>query len=296
MNFSSLVGKFSRKTGILGGHKPDASGAPTMLDVLRFPYGPFRFKANLTKGNPYSVQASTDLRTWHVVADGTSGENFEYLDSDAAKFSHRFYRLLRGKIEATNVIGYASVTLPPGFSMIANPFESSSTISDFIRDWPDGTALSRFDTRLFRLTENTLQFGKWTNPSERLHPGEGAIFFNPTSDYKSLSFFGEVMQGNLSVPIPSGFSVRSSLVPQPGHLVDDLAFPIADGDVIHIFDREAQRYILYPYENGKWTSGAPVLGVAEAFWVAKTDPGNWRRHFSAVPEEPPAPPAGSHLA
>ena len=109
--------------------------------------------------------------------------------------------------------------------------------------------------------------------------GEGAIFFNPTSDYKTASFTGEVIQGQLAVPIPAGFSVRSSLVPQPGNLLDDLNFPVTNGDVIHIFDRERQKYVLHPYEDGKWTAGPPIVGVGESFWVAKTEPGNWIRNF-----------------
>ena len=68
-------------------------------------------------------------------------------------------------------------------------------------------------------------------------------------------------------------------MPQPGNLADDLHFPIANGDVIHIFDREGQKYVLHPYEDGKWTAGQPVLSVGESFWVAKTDPGNWIRNF-----------------
>ena len=112
-------------------------------------------------------------------------------------------------------------------------------------------------------------------------PGEGAIFFNPTSDYKSVSFAGEVLQGHLSVPVPGGFSIRSSLIPQPGNLADDLRFPIANGDVIHLFDREQQKYLLHPFEEDKWTAGPPIIGVGEAFWVAKTDPGNWIRSVNS---------------
>jgi len=170
--------------------------------------------------------------------------------------------------------------VPPGFAMIANPFDNSAPVGEALKGWPDGTTLNRFDTRLFRLGENAVKHGKWTNPGERLPPGEGAIFYNPTSDYKSLSFCGEVMQGNLSVPIPSGFSIRSSIVPLPGNLVSDMDFPIANGDVVHVFDRDQQKYVLYPFENGQWTAGEPLIGVAESFWVAKADPGNWVRHFT----------------
>jgi len=288
MNLNSLIQKLSAGASFLGGRKAQSITAPPLGNPYRFPYGPFRFRTRLPRGTEYSVLSSTDLRTWTLNTQGTAKEEtVEYVDSEAFKFTYRFYRLRLGQSFSPNVIGYASVSLPPGFTMIANPFETSLTVEDLFKEWPEGTTLNKFDTSLFRLSENGVNCGKWINAYEKLNPGEGAIFFNPTSDYKSVSFVGEVGQGNLSVPIPSGFSIRSSLVPQPGNLADDLGFPIADGDVIHVFDRERQKYVLHPYENGRWTAGAPVLSVGEAFWVAKTEPGNWtyRLQIDDSPEQ-----------
>jgi hypothetical protein len=278
LKLNSLIRKIGGSSARLMGRKSMALESPTLGQAWRFPYGAFRFATRLPKGTKYTMQASTDLRTWTEIGQGTATEApLEYVDSEAFKFTHRFYRLQAGKVFSANIIGFASVTLAPGFSMIANPFDSSQTVGEMFKGWPEGTTLNKFDTRLFRLTENGVKSGQWSDEGERLLPGEGAIFFNPTSDYKSASFVGDVMQGLLSVPIPSGFSVRSSLVPQSGSLADDLGFPIANGDVIHIFDREHQKYVLHPYAEGKWTAGAPVLSVGESFWVAKAEPGNWTK-------------------
>ncbi|MDB6122967.1 MAG: hypothetical protein JWQ71_1960 [Pedosphaera sp.] len=249
--------------------------------AVRFPYGAFQLKARITKGAQYEIQATTDLQHWQTICTDTAEhEAIEYVDSDASKFSCRFYRILAGIVQSANVMGYASTTLPPGFSMIANPFDAPSNfISDLLKDMPDGTKINKFDTRFFQMTENVFRGGKWSNPSEKLVPGEGAILHNPTSDYKTLSFVGDVMQGNLSIPIAGGFSIRSSLVPQAGRLHTDLAFPIAEGDVIHLFDRDRQKYVLYPYDAAAWASNPPIVSVSESFWVAKTSPGNWTRNF-----------------
>lgn len=267
-----------RGTSLLQGEQEQVE-PPFLTDAIRFPYGPFRFKAKVPKNVRYSVLASTDLLTWQPIAEEAArGESIEYMDSGAHKLSHRFYRLLVNDVFSANIIGYAAITLPPGFSLIANPLESpSNSVSSLFVGWPDDTTLNKFDTRLFRLSANEIKRGKWANATETLAPGEGAVFFNPTSDYKTHSFVGTVPLGNLSIPVPAGFSLRSSLVPQLGHLVDDLRFPIAEGDVIHLFDRDGQKYLVHPFENGKWTAGPPVLGVGEAFWVAKTEPGNWAR-------------------
>lgn len=265
-----------------GREKAEDVAPPQLRDPVRFPYGPFQFKATVLRGASYEIRASTDLKNWLLISRGVAtSENLEHLDSEASKFSHRFYRVTLSAVPSLNIIGYASITLPPGFSMIANPLTApSNSVAELFKGWPNGTTLNKFDTQLFKLAENEVKDGKWTNPFERLGPGEGAIFFNPTSDYKSHSFVGEVMQGHLSVPIPAGFSIRSSLIPQPGHLHEDLQFPIAEGDVIHLFDRDRQQYVLHPYEGGKWKAGSPVVSVGESFWVAKTSPGNWIRSFT----------------
>ena len=281
MKLNSLIQKIGASAASLSKRKSKPIAPPTLQEPRRFPYGPFRFKCQLPKGVVLTILGSTDLRTWNTLGQETAGEAaFEFMDSDAFKFSYRFYRVLAAEVPSANVIGYASCMVPPGFSMLANPFDSREPLSETFKDWPDGTTINRFDTRLFRLVENAVKSGKWTDAGEKLAPGEGAIFFNPTEDYKSVTFVGEVVQGNLSMPIPAGFSVRSSLVPQPGNLLDDLKFPLANGDVIHLFDRERQKYVLHPFENDKWPDGPPVVSVGESFWVAKTQPGNWTRYFA----------------
>lgn len=275
MMLESLIKRLS------AGKQTESAAPPQLVHPVRVPYGHFRFKTQLGKGQHYQVHASTDLRTWTPLGSDTAGaEPFEYIDAEAFKFSYRFYRLRAGAGPLSNVLGFATQTLPPGFSMIANPFDTRESIAELLKGWPDGTTLNKFDTRLFKLGENAVQAGRWSNPSERLLPGEGAIFYNPTSDYKVLSFVGNVLQGSQSTPIPGGFSIRSSLRPQPGNL-DELGFPIANGDVIHLFDREGQKYVLYPFEEGKWSSGIPVVSVGESFWVAKTEAGNWRQTVEA---------------
>jgi hypothetical protein len=281
MGIRSLINKFKGGSGSRSGDRLLAP--PALVGGIRFPYGPFGFKAQLAKEVSFVVEATTDLKTWLTLASGeASSEGFEYLDSEASKFSYRFYRLRADGMPPANILGYASVSLPPGFSMIANPLKGpNNTIGAMFKDWPDGTTLSKFDTRFFKLSENAVKEKKWTNPLETLLPTEGAIFYNPTSDYKSHTFVGEVVQGEVSVPIPAGFSVRSSPMPQGGSL-QELGFPIANGDVIHLFDRDQQRYVLHPYENNGWKSGAPIVSVGESFWVAKTQPGNWSRKLLVI--------------
>lgn len=206
------------------------------------------------------------------------------MDPEASKFSYRFYRLNVTGIYSTNIIGYATITLPPGFSAISNPLSGAGdTVAELFKAMPDGTALSKFENQAYRCTQNGIEGGKWTNPTEKLSLGEGALLFNPTSDYKHLSFVGSVNQSSCSTPIPAGFSMRSSVFPQPGRLDTELGFPIGDGDVIHLLDADRQKYVVYPYEGSAWAREAPVVGVGESFWVAKKVAGNWLQQFSMTP-------------
>jgi hypothetical protein len=146
----------------------------------------------------------------------------------------------------------------------------------------DGTTLCKFDTTLFRLTNNIVKDGKWTKGEEKFAPGEGAIFFNPTTDFKTLNFVGEVNQGRLVNSIPAGLSIRSSLVPQAGRLGSELEFPFVEGDVIHLFDRDQQKYVVYPFSASEWEKNPPTINIGESFWVGKTHPRNWVRDFPAA--------------
>jgi hypothetical protein len=275
MSFTSYFQRIGRATG--SNRNGEKVAPPVLGPAVRFPYGAFQFKARIAKGAAFEIQASNDLKNWRVIVEDSSpDETIEYVDSEAAKFSHRFYRVMVGPVSSANVLGYATTLLPPGFSMIANPFNApSNAVCELFKELPDGTKLNKFDTRFFQLTENTFRDGKWSRPSETLSPGEGAILFNPTSDYKYLSFVGDVIQGQISIPVPAGFSVRSSPFPRGGSVHADLGFPIADGDVVHLFDRDQQKYVLYPYDPQTWASTPPLVGVAESFWIAKSSPENW---------------------
>ena len=249
---------------------------PRLWGAMRRPYGPFQFRYQVPRECEHSVEASTDLRFWTDIWHGKGKEEaVQYMDSAAYKFSFRFYRVRVRELLSENVVGYVAVGLPPGYSMISNAFLSSQTLEDLFPGWPDGTKVSLFDTSLLKLVENRLEHGKWRQPHVRISPGEGALFFNPSNDYRTAAFAGELVDGEQSLPIPPGFSIRGSVLPWPGAL-DELGFPLAEGDVVHVFDRERQQYGLHPFENGRWSNGPAVISAGEGFWIAKSKPAVWK--------------------
>ena len=273
----SITSLFKKRT--------EAPPAPAHLGPwFKHPFGAFQFGIKLTSATPFEVHASTNLTQWTVIASvrATKAE-IDYVDTEASKFNFRFYRVVSGGMTSNNVIGYANVPTPPGFTMVANPFQTTNNrISELLPSLPEGSMFNKFDNLKFRLSDNAFKQGKWSNPDETLSPGEGAIICNPTSDFRVLTFAGEVMLGKLQLTIPPGFSIRSSMVPQAGALHADLGFPFGPGDVVHVFDRDQQKYIITEYDGTKWATQPPVIGVGEAFWVGKTVPATWARDFQVA--------------
>jgi hypothetical protein len=76
--------------------------------------------------------------------------------------------------------------------------------------------------------------------------------------------------------------MRSSLIPQAGRLVRDLAFPIRNGE--SIVKRVNGNEITYTLNNGTWSPSEPQLAVGEAFRSYKSTSGlDWYRNFLIWP-------------
>ncbi|MGC8742625.1 MAG: hypothetical protein ACP5T0_01945 [Verrucomicrobiia bacterium] len=279
MSFKDTFGK------IFGKNRKKEFPAPVMINPQKLPYGSFKFQIKTAVAGEYQIYVSTNLNTWVSIANGKVNQNIlEYVDSDASKSGFRCYRVVVNGKASENIIGYATINLPPGFALIANPFKNQdNTIQKLFLDMPNGATINKFENLKFRLVENQLKEGRWSSPNETLSPGEGAIIFNPTDEYRLISFCGEVLQGRILNPIPAGFSIKSSMLPQAGRLFEDLQFPVGEGDIIHIFDKDRQKYNIYSYDPKEREINSPIVGVGESFWVGKKSTANWVRTFNPPP-------------
>src|SRR6185503_10179373 len=142
-------------------------------------------------------------------------------------------------------------------------------------DMPEGTSFNKFDASASKLRENLVKDKRWQDPQQTLLPGEAGLFFNPGSDYKTVNLVGEVATGTVSSPVPSGFTLRGSMLPLAGRLDTDLQFPIETGDVFHVFDSSKQKYVIYTYTPESWANNPVMLGLGEGFWSGKTTARNW---------------------
>jgi hypothetical protein len=181
------------------------------------------------------------------------------------------------QVYSVNVVGYINVPVPPGFSMIANQLDSgNNTVSSLMPSVPEGVTIYKFVNGSYLI--NGYEFGEWSLPDMTLNPGEGAFIYNPGAAFNAL-FVGEVKQGTLTTPIPAGFSIAASQVPQTGALDSVLGFPVVDGDTVYLFNNTTGAYAISGYEFGEW-SIVPTPKVGEAFFVNKVSAVIWSRDFT----------------
>jgi hypothetical protein len=175
-----------------------------------------------------------------------------------------------------NSVGYINLTIPVGFSMIANQLNSANnTVGALLPTVPDGTTIYKYNGVGYDIN---LYDAGWGNPAMTLNPGEGA-FIRVVGSPLAVTFVGEVTQGAASnMTIQPGFSIISSKVPQAANL-DTLGFPAVDGDTVYRFNNATGLYSTSLYDAG-WGGGAPTVAVGEAFFIRKIGTGNWNRNFN----------------
>jgi hypothetical protein len=213
------------------------------------------------------------------------------------------------QVFSENSVGYYVKDLPMGFSLIANQLNNGDNNLNTILPLSDdftGAQLLKWDSanQTFFPADDFFgsAFGGWVDANfaptaTTLSPGEGAFINLPSA--ASLTFVGEVPQGDLSVPISQFFSIISQPTPQALGVgstpdvsgADDI--PALVGDQILFWDNQATPQTFkaaldyFGSDFGGWvdanfTPVNPTPEVGEAFFYnsAATSPVSWDRSFS----------------
>jgi len=233
-----------------------------------------------------SIDGSHNLESWSTLGSVTlpAGGTANFTDNQASGYPYRFYRARSDSIFSYNSLGYTAVGVPTGLSMIANQLNNPAggTVGVLLPNVPEGTTLYKWNETTQQFDGNTFSGGAWSNPNMTLNPGEG-VFVQPGSA-TAFTFIGEVPQGTLANPFPSGDSTRSSLVPQTGPIDTFLGLPLINGDVIYRYDNAAGGYQGYLYSSDgqsyAWVPEVPVPRVGESFTIRTSAPRTWTRSFT----------------
>jgi len=195
----------------------------------------------------------------------------------------------KAQVFSVNAVGYVNTTLPPGFSLVSNPLDNKAgnKIADLFKNTgptiPGGLTIYNFVNGNFvtiQYDDLDQAFGPAAAASQPLEPGNGAFVRNPTQTTLTTTFVGEVPQGTLSNPLPQGFSIKASQVPQAG-TANTLLVPGQAGDKLFKWDKTKQQYVSTQFDDldNAW-SPAPTIDVGEAFFLFKKTAGTWSRTFS----------------
>jgi hypothetical protein len=200
------------------------------------------------------------------------------------------------QVYSVNAVGYVNVDLSPGFNMVSNPLDAGAgnntvakLFSNITPSIPTGLKVFTYDSVAGGYKTANYLPGVGFTPADAagvvLTPGNGAFVFNPaavgTAPLK-LTFVGEVAQGNLSNPLPAGFSIKANQVPQAGK-PDSFGLVGTNGDKIFKFNKATGGYIssTYAAAASQWIPATPVIEVGEAFFMFRANgAGTWTRNFS----------------
>jgi len=191
------------------------------------------------------------------------------------------------QVFSVNAVGYVNKTIPAAsFAMISNPLNApTNTVNALFTGVPDGFqvfiytpgkgyTVGTFDS----LSGGFLPDAAGTST---VTPGGGVFVKNGGSTPVTITFVGEVPQGDLKTTLVPGLQIVSSQVPQAG-TADTLGLVGADGDQLYQFGVTTQKYTTSTYDglSNAWIPTLTPLDVGDAFFLKKVAAATWERNFS----------------
>lgn len=170
---------------------------------------------------------------------------------------------------SSNIVGFATVTIPPGYSILGNPLSAGLTNgANEIGLLIDGEQILTWNGSFFEFSSFDSGLGGWidinlapsTPPS--LPPGRGFFFFNPLAEATNFTFVGQVVAAPSSTncqAVSPGFSLISS--PLPASVADiseaPVSLPLIDGMLVLTWDNATSKYVYAQYD--------PTLGIGNGW-------------------------------
>jgi hypothetical protein len=185
-------------------------------------------------------------------------------------------------VYSVNIVGYINLNLTAGYQIIANQLTAAdNTIGALIPAPPDQTAIFKYNRATLGYDEAHFADGAWDVGSIELKPGEATFINVPSST--TVTFVGEVKLVS-SLPVGTGYTMLSSVIPQSGLMQDELGFPVQEGDNVFKFNKVSGGYDQSIFSDGAWDT-QPFLNVGEGVFVftsAASHP-SWDKTFTVGP-------------
>ena len=162
-----------------------------------------------------------------------------------------------------------TISIPPCGKLMANQCSNDNRITTLLPGLPIGTHLWKF-----RNSDHTWSFNEfttgWSNPSQTLAPGEGAMLSNPSG-----AAFDVVIAGWANTPVlplpycsSSGLFLVSGQSPAPASYEDIMGCVASDGALLYRYNPTMCAYSVYTYFFGEWDPLGTHADVGESVWVS----------------------------
>jgi hypothetical protein len=174
-------------------------------------------------------------------------------------------------VYSSNIVGYAAVNVPPGYSLLANPLSAGLTNgANEIMPVIDGEVILTWRFSSFNEVMYDSAAGGWVQADDAtpaqppsLPPGRGFFFFNPNSTVTNFTFVGQVVPSPSStnyLPLYGGYSLLGSPLPATVAVITNypVSLPVIDG--MQILQWNGSRYVETMYDTG----AVPTPGWVEA--------------------------------
>jgi hypothetical protein len=196
------------------------------------------------------------------------------------------------QVYSQNVVGYVNLTMAPGYNLVANQLNASSSnnVNEVIKNVPVESLVLTFANNNY--SPAIFDGASWIHPetgdpsTTTLSPGKGFFFFNPGASPLTVTLVGEVQQGASAVPLVPGYNLVSAVVPHQVALTAANNFPQTVEALYLTFANNA--YTTYINDGAGWIdpetgdprSANPAVGQGFFYF----NPGNtnqtWARTFN----------------
>jgi len=183
-------------------------------------------------------------------------------------------------VYSVNAVGYVNVNIPVGWSIIANPLNTTNnTIAGVLTSLPDSTIIYSWNGTAYQQAVYYSDGWDGASATSAFAPGTAVWIKNGTKAPFTITFVGEVPTGTLTNAVTVGYSLKGSVVPQSAALDTVLGFSPSDTDTILLFRNNNWVQSVY-YAGDGWDPSAPVPAVGEGFFIKTKVAKNWVRTFT----------------
>ena len=234
-------------------------------------------------GKTLTSDYSLDLLNWQqFTSDSSASGEIRIPFNRPAGINNLFIRTWEEETGyAARALGYVTLTVPAGYSLVANPLSNGGNrVSDIFPSAPSGSTLSKFNAMTGKWEANTFT-DAWSQPGMTLAPGEGAVFKNEGAAF-DVVLAGFTPWAETTLGIPAGKSVVSPRLAKGGLLSSRLGMPMVDGLKVELLNNATGKYDAYTVSAGAWSPAEPAVALGQAFIVTAPSAIEWT-HDPTIP-------------